>query len=214
MKTLFLIPLLLLLTACSQPDQPTLSLYLAIQRGDIDQIERHIAWGADINKMDVDGNRPLHISSGHGRYVITKLLIDNGADVDALDRNGHTALQQALMNGKAQVAELLIQEGAKFDIDQLLDQAISNNVADRDVIEFLFRHGADSHHLNAAGLTPLAEAINRGQRVMVKLLIAAGSDVNQPTAEGQTPMDLAIKLNNPDIIRLLHRNGAKASSKP
>lgn len=214
MKTLLSILLLLLVVGCSQPDKPTIDLYPAIQRGDIDQIERHIHWGSDINTVDVDGNRPLHVASSQGRYVITKLLLKHGAEIDALDRNGHSALHRALMRGRTKVAELLIQQGAMFDADQLLDEVVYNNVADRDVIAFLLAQGADSNHLNPAGFTPLAEAVNREQRVLVKLLIAAGSDINRPTGEGRTPLDLAIQRNNPDIIRLLERNGAKTSPKP
>ena len=58
----FLIPLLILilsLAACGQPDPPTIGLYPAIHRGDINQIERHIKSGTDINQVDADGNRPL-----------------------------------------------------------------------------------------------------------------------------------------------------------
>ncbi|OOZ37737.1 ankyrin repeat domain-containing protein [Solemya velesiana gill symbiont] len=213
-KTFFVTLLLLLLAGCGQPDRPTIGLYLAIQRGDIDQIERHIRWGADINKMDVDGRRPLHVAADRGLFVIARLLLKNGANINAQNRQGFTPIHSALLAGRTQVADLFVKQGADYDPDILLDQVVSNNTTDRDVIKFLLTHGADIDHVDPQGITPLANAVTRNQRVMVKLLIAAGADVNKGTSAGEKPLDLAIKQNNPDIIRLLKRNGAQATTKP
>lgn len=206
--------ILLLLTACGQPDRPTIGLYLAIQRGDIDQIERHIRWEADINQIDVDGRRPLHVAADRGRYVIAKLLLKYGADINAKDRQGHTPIHSALLAGRTQVADLFIKKGADFDADVLLEQIVASDTSDRDVIEFLIKQGADIDHLDKTGNSPLTSAVSRNQRVMAKLLIAAGADVNKSSAAGLRPLDLAKKQENPNIIRLLRRNGAQASTKP
>lgn len=47
----------LLLAACSEPDKPTIALNLAVERGDINQIERHVQTGSDINRPN---NRVKH----------------------------------------------------------------------------------------------------------------------------------------------------------
>ena len=67
--------MLLLLTGCAEPDRPTVSLYLAVQRGDIDQIERHIYWGANINQPDPEGQMPLHVAAREGQWVVVELLL-------------------------------------------------------------------------------------------------------------------------------------------
>ena len=204
-----LLALTLVLTACGKPDQPTIGLYLAIQRGDLDQIERHIAWGADINKKNVDGRRPLHEAAARGRHAITRLLIDNGADINARDQSDHTPLYSAIMGGRTQVAQLLVKRGAESDPDRLLDQLVESRVSDRDAIALLIRWGADINHLDNRGRTPLIQAISGGDRVLIKLLINKGADVNKPDGSGKRPLDLAVSLNDADIIRLLVKNGAE-----
>ncbi|MES9855347.1 MAG: ankyrin repeat domain-containing protein [Sedimenticola sp.] len=208
-----ILPLLSLLSACGKPDQPTIGLYLAIQRGDIDQIERHIAWGTDINGMDPDGRRPLHVAAGRGRHVISNLLINNGVKINAIDIEGKTALYHAVLSGRTQIARLLVEQGADLQPDELLDAVIIEHVVDRDIIPLLLEWGADINHREAKGMTPLLLAIGERQRVLVKFLIANGADVNAESDRGVRPLDLAVNLQAGDIIRLLHRNGARGSKK-
>lgn len=213
-KTAILLIPLLLLIGCGKPDQPTVSLYLAIQRGDIDQIERHISWGADINRLNIDGRRPLHVAAERGRIAITRLLIRNGADPNATDSEGHTPIHSALMNGRTQIADLLIKQGANYDPSRLLHQAVEKGVEDRDVIRFVLTRGGDINQPDDEGVTPLAKAIRGDYRVLVKFLIAAGADVNAPNRSGELQLQLAQQMKNPDIVRLLKRNGAKIPDKP
>ncbi|MES9906210.1 MAG: ankyrin repeat domain-containing protein [Sedimenticola sp.] len=200
-----------LLTACGEPDRPTIDLYPAIQRGDIDQIERHIAWKTDINGMDVDGRRPLHVAAGKGRYVITKLLVESGADLNADDRDGHSPLYYAVLAGRTQVAELLVKLGAEMAPDRLLDAVIEEGVADRDIIPLLLKWGVNIDHRDSDGNTPLMRAISKQQRVLVKFLIANGASVNSENNQGLRPLDLAEHLQEGSIGRLLLRNGATPS---
>ncbi len=202
--------LCLVLTACSSPEQPTIGLYPAIQRGNIDQIERHIYWGTDINQANIGGRRPLHVAAAQGELVVVKLLLKHGAEINAQDSNGRTPIYTAIMEGRTQLAALLIKHGAAFDSDVLLDQAVANNVIDRDIVRFLVESGANINHLNTNGSTPLIEAIGRDNRVLVKHLISQGADVNMPNSAGVYPFDLARERGNSDIIGLLDRNGARS----
>jgi len=200
--------LLLLSTACSEPDRPSLALYPAIQRGDIAQIERHIKWGADLNQANPDGSMPLHVAAKAGRWVVVKLLLKHGADINTLDKQNHTPLYNAVMSGRTQVAEMLIKQGATFDINKLLQEAVSKQVADRDVFEFLIQQGADINHATENGDTPLHVAVKKDYRVITKLLINNGADINAKDANEHTPLWHAIGRHNRDISRLLKRNGA------
>ncbi len=208
-KALALISLLLL-TACSEPERPTLALYPAIQRGDIAQIERHIKWGTDLNQANPDGSMPLHVAAKAGRWVVVKLLLKHGAEINALDRQKHTPLFNAVMSGRTQVAEMLIKRGATANINNLLLEATSNQIADRDVFEFLMRQGAKINHTTEDGDTPLHIAVKKDYRVISKLLINNGADINIEDAAGHTPLWYAIKHHNKDIAALLKRNGAVA----
>lgn len=210
LKALLLVVLIPLLAACDSADKPTLSLYLAVQRGDIDQIHRHIRWHTDINQFDVDGRQPLHVAAEQGEQVIVRLLLENGADIDGLDREGHSPLHIAVMGGKTQVAEFLIKKGASYDANRLLFAAVENHVSDRDVFRLLTSLGADVNHLDTAGHTPLIQAIYADDRVLVKYLITqGGADPNRRDNTGKSPLALATERDDADIIRLLKRHGAK-----
>lgn len=209
-----LVVLVLPLLGCTEPDRPTIGLYLAVQRGDLDQIERHIIWGSDINQSDVDGRMPLHVAAEQGRWPVAKLLIKHGADINALDREGHSPIYTALMAGRTQVVQHMIKMGAGFEPDQLFAEAVRNGVADRDVVELMLAQGADINHLTKEGKTPLILAIEKGERVLVKRLVLHGADVNKPGKAGDMPLTIAKAGGNSSIIRLLRQNGAREAQKP
>jgi ankyrin repeat protein len=48
--------------------------------------------GADVEAVDGDGYRPLHLAAERGNTKYAQLLLDRGADVDAIDRRGCTPL--------------------------------------------------------------------------------------------------------------------------
>jgi len=202
--------LLLLAAGCSEPDRPTIALYPAIQRGDIAQIERHIKWGTDLNQTNPDDSMPLHVAAKAGRWVVVKLLLKHGADINTLDKQGHTPLYNAVMSGRTQVAEMLIKRGATYDINMLLQEAVSNQVADRDVFDFLIQQGADINHTNESGDALIHIAVKKDYRIITKLLINNGADINAKDATGHTPLWHSIGRHNRDISDLLKRNGAVA----
>ena len=212
MKKLLLLSLILagLLLGCSQPDKPTVGLYVAIKRGDLDQVDRHVHWGTDINQINIDGQTPLHESARNGKIVIARLLLKNGAQVNQLNKLDQTPLDVAILNGRIQLSEMLINQfNAHFDATQSLFKAANANNHDRDVYRFLSRQGAEINSVDSNGLTPLIIAVKNQQRLTAKQLIANGADVNMADKEGKTPLAIALSLENPDLITLLQSNGAR-----
>jgi len=200
----------LLLGACSEPPEPTISLYRAIQGGDLDQIKRHVYWGTDINQLDPQGDRPLHAAARRGRVIIARELLKNGADPNAANQAGQTPLLVALTEGKTQLAEVLIQEGATDDPQELLFTLVRAGVDDRDSLELLTGRGADVNAKNGDGSAPLHIAVGDGARVLTKRLIDLGADVDALDDAGRTPLSIATENGNRHIIDLLVRSGARA----
>ncbi len=211
----YLLPLLLALlsSGCSTPDEPTISLYLAIQRGDIEQLERHLHWGTPVDQPLPNGRYPLHEVAARGRVVMLKMLLKHGVRLDPRDPDGQTPLDLAILNGRTQAAQALIRAGATFDPSQLLLEAARRKVSDRDVVRLLERHGADMEVRDAQGNTPLLIAAANGNHRLVHYLIEFGADTNARNAAGETALSIARRLKRPELEEFLLANGA-IDSKP
>jgi len=202
----------ILVAGCAEPDRPSVSLYRAVQIGDIDQIERHLYWGTDINAPDAQGNTPLHVAADRGRWAVVRLLLEHGAEIDARNAEGQTPINSALLKGRTQVAELLLQHGAQLDPTRALHDAAVRQIADRDVIRFLVEHGGNINGVAENGNTPLHQAVAEGNRVIAKFLIAQGADVNAPNGAGKTPLDVALESRDADLVRLLQSQGGVSAA--
>ena len=92
---------------------PDISMNQAVYEGNIEIINQHLSFGADINTKDAGGWSPLHWAVGEGHEKIIKLLLAKKADVNAIDQTGKTALDYSLLNKKKETADLLRVYGAK-----------------------------------------------------------------------------------------------------
>lgn len=209
MKTILLLILLtILLTGCGAPEQPTVTLYLALQRGDIEQIERHIAWGTDMNQLDRDGYAPLHVAVREGRIAIARLLIRRGVDINLQDAHGHTAIYHAVLGSHLRIADLLLEAGTELDATALLLDAVQQGVIEREVFRYLAGKGANLEKQDERGDTPLLIAIREGNHRLARHLVSFGANVTVTDAEGKTALEIAKSLKLGDIALLLQRNGA------
>ena len=107
----------MLLAGCttkhSPAKAPDISMNQAVYDGNIEIINQHLSFDADINTKDAGGWSPLHWAVGEGHEKIIKLLLAKKADVNAIDQTGKTPLDYALLNKKKETAVLLRVSGAK-----------------------------------------------------------------------------------------------------
>lgn len=212
MKTLvrlLLLAMVIVSAACTAPDRPSIPLFLAVQRGDIDQLDRHIYWGSDINAMLPNGMHPLEVAAEKGRFVMVRTLLGHGAAIDNRSADGDSALDLAILNGRTQVAELLLERGADLDASQLLLRAAQTGVTDRDVVRFLTERGADTEIRSDDADTPLIVAIRQENHRLAMHLVNQGADVDTQTADGKSALALARELEYGELINLLRRRGAR-----
>jgi hypothetical protein len=197
-----------LLPGCSEPDHPTINIHRAVEIGDLDQLERNLYWGTDVNEVGPNGLTPLHTAAQKGRLVISRILVKHDADLSATDPQGHTPLVKALIARNTLLADYLVKQGAKLDANAVLHETARLGSADRDVIDFLIKQGASIDHQDDQGDTPLHTAIRQDQRVVVKYLLNKGARLDRVNQAGQTPLGLAVALQYEDIARLLRQFGA------
>jgi hypothetical protein len=196
-----------LLGGCGKPDQPTVNLYLTLERGDLDQLKRHIAWNTDVLSPLPDGRTPLQIAAADGREVFVELLLKAGADPEARGTDGHNAMETALINGRTQVATLLAPRNKRIDADALLLVLAQHGTRDRFALAFLLQRGANLNARGPDGDTPLLFAVRRNDRVFVRHLLDRGADPSVTDARGRSPLAVAEELGHEDVARLLRAQG-------
>lgn len=149
--------------------------------GDLAQVRRLLAAGADPYAPTGRGWTALHLASWSGRAQICAVLVDAGVPVDVAAMTpgaceGCTPLQLAVAQGHGAVAEVLI------------------------------KAGAEPSRRDDAGWTPLHQAAERGDLPMVKRLLLAGAEVNALCGD-TTPLGLAMRGRHIEAAALLKQVG-------
>ena len=98
-----------LLVGCGPP-VPDISIYDAVEDGNIEVVKQHLAAGTDVNSKDKDGWTPLHEAASEGHNKIVELLVAKGADVNSKDDDGETPVDAA---ANPETAGLLRKHGGK-----------------------------------------------------------------------------------------------------
>lgn len=89
------------------PDLATL-----IARGDLEGLDAALAAGADPNRGDRWGTRPLTQAVVRGEMPLVECLLRHGARADEADESGNVALMQACARGHIEIARALLAAGA------------------------------------------------------------------------------------------------------
>ena len=206
---LLLILVVPLLSGCSEPDRPSISLYLAVQRGDLDQLERHIYWESEIDAEMPNGQYPLQVAAEKGRIIMVRKLLEHGVDINRKSSTGDTALDLSILSGRTQIADMLLEAGASLDASALLLKAAAAGIKDRDSVRFLLEHGADIEQRDANGDTSLLIAIRQDNHRLATYLVNQGANVNVTMADGTSALQLARQEGANELISLLERFGAR-----
>jgi len=110
MKHLLLTTIAGVLLAGCGPPVPDISIYDAVEDGNIEVVKQHLAAGTDVNSKDKDGWTSLHEAASEGHNKIVELLIAKGADVNVKNDDGETPLDAA---ANPETAALLRKHGGK-----------------------------------------------------------------------------------------------------
>ena len=80
---------------------------------DLEELQRLLAAGADINITNTRTNETCLIHAAHlGDYEMTKILLENGAATDLKDFIGYSALLKASIGAYDKIEKLLLKHGA------------------------------------------------------------------------------------------------------
>lgn len=97
-------------------------LWLAVEQGDDDAIERLLREGADLEATDADGRAALHWAVDKGEDDLVPRLLAAGANPNAQTRDGERPLDFAAHIGLAVIAQHLLNAGAEIRPAMLRDR--------------------------------------------------------------------------------------------
>jgi len=180
-------------TAIEQEEKPSMYLVEAALAGDLEEVKRLIAEGADVNATSPEIPEvkftPIMAAANRGHAQVAQVLLENGAEVNATDFQGWTALYYTFWifpgedneenhRERVQLVKALIASGADVNkqcqgISPLIN-AISTGTPRLGSIEALLDAGADIHFKDNRGLTPLYWAAFEGDRDVLDLILERG----------------------------------------
>ncbi|XP_059160315.1 uncharacterized protein LOC131943943 [Physella acuta] len=157
-------------------------LHYATKLGKVDKVRALLAGGADPGIQNEQGLLPLELASNQIRTVYNEEL-----------------LKATAQSNLGRVCQLL---AAGVDINLIDSPEMMNTPlhwavchGNRDMVQCLCARGADLNVYNARGLTPLHEAVKRGDAAIVEELLNYGANVQLQVTLGenigQTAVDMA-----------------------
>jgi ankyrin repeat protein len=208
--------LLFALTAMMALSTGCASLHDAAKAGDIAQVRKMIAQGADVNAKDSRGMTPLFEASRTGHVEISKLLIkekakllvERGTNVNTKDAFDWTLLHWAVRYGETEIARLLIKRGAdvnaKDDKASITPLHLVSNDSNIETAKLLIDRGADVNAKGAGDFTPLHNAAFAGKTKIARLLLERGAD-SSARSSGKTPADFAREKGHQNLASMIEK---------
>ncbi len=88
----------------------------AVRCGSIDELQRLLTCGADIDARDGHGQTALILAAVEGNGPVVAWLVERGAALDHTAKYGLSALMLAVVRGHVDIARRLTDAGASIDL--------------------------------------------------------------------------------------------------
>lgn len=200
-------------TAPSASDISSYSgLHLAAHEGQVAEINRLIATGADLNARDRVGRTPAHVAAFASRDDALTALAEGGADMNAFENRVYDVLTIAAVADDPEMVSLAMELGNRPDlITSVYDGTAliaAAHLGHHDVVARLVAGGAPLDHVNNLGWTALMEAVVLGDGgsdhiKTVQILVDAGADKSITDRDGVTPLQHAMSRGYTDMVGIL-----------
>ncbi|MEP3848116.1 MAG: ankyrin repeat domain-containing protein [Paracoccaceae bacterium] len=187
-------------------------LHLAAHEGDVAEVKRLIATGADLNVRDDSKRTPAHVAAFASHDDVLIALAEGGADMNALENRVYDVLTIAAVADDPEMVSLAMELGNKPDlVTSVYDGTAliaAAHLGHHDVVARLVAGGAPLDHINNLAWTALIEAVVLGDGgpdhiKTVQILVDAGADKSIGDREGVTPLQHAVARGYAEMIEIL-----------
>ena len=187
--------------------------FYAVHSGDLEEVQRLITEGADVNTTNCDGDTALMVAARRNDSHMTSLLL-RGTNANYMTRDSCTgALMVAVQKGHSEVVKYLLSDSRirHLSLSDNRGDAVLMHAAEAGCVESvkaILRHSVDTNALFSGGSTPLMKAADRGHAEVVKVLLDAGAKPDITDEDGKTAWDIACARGYAKVAKTLLDGGA------
>ena len=172
------------------------AVWWAAARGDLLSLTLLIDHGADINKANYRGGRPLDVAIYSKHDSCTRLLIERGHDVNYQDLRGWSPLIWCCYCGASvDVVEQLIIKGVDIEAPgkngETAMHIASSQKNQNQIVRCLISHGANLNRIDNDGACPLFYAIQASGFQALQSLLQYNADYTLKSKAGETLLHFA-----------------------
>lgn len=209
-------------TAQTAPSSSELAAYAGLHaaaaKGDVAEIERLVASGADKEATDGRGRTPLHVAAFQKRHDAARALLRLSAAPNSQEADRYDIITIAAVANDLPMLRIALEGGgnpraitSRYDGTALIAAA---HLGHADVVQMLIAAGAPLDHVNNLGWTALIESIvlgdgGKNHTDTLAALVRAGANLGIADRQGATPLVLARQRGYADMTRILTEVGAR-----
>ena len=143
---------------CDESLQTPVYLATKIGRSALFDLIKH---GTDINKCELRGRTPLHVSVEENFVFAMKMLVEHGSDVHLADQEGITPLHLASPLGNSEAMSILLKAKADPNASDTNGCTPLHFCTSGTVLRLLIQHSGSVNYTNINGNTPLHTIVEK-----------------------------------------------------
>lgn len=158
-------------------------LSLATSMNELKKVAYLLKQGADVSKVNENGDSPLYIATVKGYDLIAGMLLHKSEDATG-DVNWESELGEPLLNiaaesNNASLVATMLEFGADVTATDYMDNTALNIAAkngNQEMVEALIANGVDINHVNMMGSTAIMQAAKNGHQAIANMLAENGGN--------------------------------------